>query len=123
VTDLAEEDWMVYQRMFGNASTVESSDFQLGTRPIDNLLDTNAGRASWENADLMTTYIAEQRRQSSDKEQHRPELECAKNNGSDDESDDQENIDITTLSQEQAAILDRFLTTYQAILQGEKPPQ
>jgi hypothetical protein len=127
MNEILEEDWMLYQRLFGVAAP-DVPDIDLGSRPIDNMWDTNEGRLRWRDSDLMASYVTERRRAEIEADdEHEADDNEELNNDSDCDKDDsghaRKAINIKTLSPEQSAVLMKFVSTYKAILCGAHVPQ
>jgi ATP-dependent DNA helicase PIF1 len=104
VQEMEEADWQTWAALHPNHDIPLYGVHDLGRRPVDDGWDIEASRAKWNDVNLLSTWIDEQKREAH--EQEGPPL-----------------IDIDTLEGEQRAILDEYVDAYRRILQGEKPPQ
>jgi len=104
VEEMEEDDWQTWARLRPNAEIPLYGVTDLGRRPIDDGWDTEVSRANWNDVDLMSSWIDEQKREAQEQEIAPP-------------------IDINTLEGEQRAILEEYVNTYRRILEGEEPPQ
>lgn len=79
-------------------------DADIGRRPVDNGWDLAAARGRWTDVGLMASYIAKQRRLEGEQ-------------GAVDDGNTQP-VDIETLAMEQRKVFDRFVETYEQIVNG-----
>lgn len=104
VEEMEEADWQAWARLRPNEDLPLYGIDDLGQRPIDDGWDIEVSRASWNDVELLSSWIDEQKREAQELEIIPP-------------------IDITSLEGEQRVILEEYVDAYSKILQGEDPPQ
>ncbi|KAF9536267.1 hypothetical protein CPC08DRAFT_590772, partial [Agrocybe pediades] len=107
IAEMDESDWQTWARLRPNMDVPLYGADDLGKRPIDDGWDIHAARQKWNDVNLMSSWIDEQKRERS---QGQDDIQAT-------------NIVIGTLENEQRAIFDKFINQYRSILDGETPPQ
>ena len=105
LVDMEEADWQVWARLRPNADIPLYGTDDIGRRPIDDGWDIDASRARWNDINLMSPWIDEQKCEAPQQQEDAPL------------------IDINTLEGEQKAIFDEYMDAYKKILLDENPPQ
>jgi ATP-dependent DNA helicase PIF1 len=112
LSDREEADWQALARLFPTGADIplRGTD-DIGRRPIDDRWDIDASRTSWNDVNLLSSWIEEQK--SSDAPQRQQQRR----------QQQQQEIDIGTLAGEQRVIFDEYMDTYRKILSDENSPQ
>jgi hypothetical protein len=108
VGEMNEADWQAWARLRpGNAIPLYAA-CDVGRRPVDDGWDIDTARGRWNNIDLLSSWIDEQKREAPLHE------------------DDAPRININTLEAEQRTICDKYVAAYSEILtrrENNDPPQ
>ena len=108
VMEMDEADWQAWARLRPNNTIPLYDACDVGRRPIDDGWDIDAAHGRWNNINLLSSWIDEQKCEA-------PQPE-----------DDTPRIDVNTLEAEQRTIFDKYITAYSNILAGNEnndPPQ
>jgi SpoVK/Ycf46/Vps4 family AAA+-type ATPase len=106
IEEMDEADWQEWARLRPNDGIPLYGVDDLGRRPIDDGWDIEASRVNWNDINLLSSWIDEQKKEAQEQEIIPP-------------------VDITTLEDEQRAILEEYMNAYKRILgdEVEEPPQ
>jgi hypothetical protein len=96
VMDMDEADWQVWARLCPNNTIPLYNASDVGRRPIDDGWDIDAAHGRWNNINLLSSWIDEQKCEA-----HQPE-------------DDTPQIDVGTLEAEQRTIFNDYITAVTA---------
>ena len=104
LAELEEADWQAWARLHPNGDIPLYGTEDIGRRPLDDSWDIDASRARWNDVNLLSSWIEEQKREEQ-------------------QQDDVPPIDLSTLEGEQRVIFDEYMDAYAKILVDEEPPQ